>query len=77
MPVPHSPLSFAVESHQSLNYLREQIHKKLLKLNSSECLFLYTKKVMLVGEMSMMSLHERYKDDDGFLYINYAEMDVY
>lgn len=32
---------------------------------------------MLVGEMSMMSLHERYKDDDGFLYINYAEMDVY
>ena len=68
---------FIVEADRPLTYLREQVHKKMKNFSSSQSLFLYTGNVMLVGNAAMGSLRDLYQDPDGFLYINYAEMDVY
>ena len=66
-----------VEADRPLTYLREQIHKKIQNFSPSQSLFLYTGNVMLVGNNTLGSLRDLYQDQDGFLYINYAEMDVY
>ena len=54
------------------------ILRKKLDLSSNDALFLLVKgKVALVGNETFAQIYDKYKDDDGFLYIYYASEQVW
>jgi GABA(A) receptor-associated protein len=48
------------------------IIRKQIQMNSNMGLFLFTKAVIPSNSDNMGYLYNKYKDDDGYLYINYA-----
>jgi hypothetical protein len=49
-----------------------------LKLNEKDALYMFVNnKELLRTEMSLLQAYNNYKDDDGFLYITYMEMNTF
>jgi GABA(A) receptor-associated protein len=48
------------------------IIRKQIQLNSNMGLFLFIKEIIPSGSEKMGNIYNRYKDNDGYLYINYA-----
>ena len=54
------------------------ILKKKLNLDSTSALFLLVKgKIALAGNETFIQIYEKYKDEDGFLYIYYSSEQVW
>jgi GABA(A) receptor-associated protein len=65
---------FAIDRAKTLNYFRAMLLAKLSLDDAANSIYLFTgKKLLHEGGTSMGGLYDRYKDEDGFLYINYAE----
>ncbi len=55
-----------------------EILRKKLSLGKESALFLLVKgKIALVGNDTFESIYDKYKDDDGFLYIYYASEKIW
>ena len=53
------------------------IIRKRLKLASEKGIFLFVNNMIAPSTHTMVELYNRYKDDDGFLYMNYTEENVF
>ena len=53
------------------------IIRKRLKLASEKGIFLFVNNMIAPSTHTMIELYNEYKDDDGFLYMNYTEENVF
>jgi GABA(A) receptor-associated protein len=53
------------------------IIRKRLKLASEKGIFLFVNNMIAPSTNTMIELYNQYKDDDGFLYMNYTEENVF
>ena len=53
------------------------IIRKRLKLASEKGIFLFVNNMIAPSTHTMIDLYNEYKDDDGFLYMNYTEENVF
>lgn len=53
------------------------IIRKRLKLASEKGIFLFVNNMIAPSTHTMVELYNQYKDDDGFLYMNYTEENVF
>jgi hypothetical protein len=53
------------------------ILKKNLNVNDSTAIYITTNNTILSGSLSLDSLYNKYKDADGFLYLNYCSENVF
>ena len=53
------------------------IIRKRLKLSSEKGIFLFVINMLATSTHTMIELYNEYKDDDGFLYMNYTEENVF
>ncbi len=54
------------------------IIRKKLNLDQKEALFfLVNGKTSLTGDLTMLEIYKKYKDEDGFLYIAYASEEIW
>ena len=53
------------------------ILRKKLDLENTQSLFLVVKKNVLIGNETISDIYDKYKDEDGFLYIYYASEEVW
>ena len=53
------------------------IIRKRLKLASEKGIFLFVNNMIAPSTHTMVELYNEYKDDDGFLYMNYTEENVF
>ena len=53
------------------------IIRKRLKLASEKGIFLFVNNMIAPSTHTMIELYNQYKDDDGFLYMNYTEENVF
>ena len=55
-----------------------KIIRKKLNIDEKEALFfLVNGKVSLTGDLTMLEIYKKYKDEDGFLYIAYASEEIW
>ena len=55
-----------------------QIIRKKIKMEKEGAIFLLANgKISLTGDESMLDIYNKYKDEDGFLYIAYASEEVW
>lgn len=53
------------------------IIRKRLKLSSEKGIFLFVNNIIAPSTHTMIDLYNEYKNDDGFLYMNYTEENVF
>jgi hypothetical protein len=65
---------FAIDRAKTINYFRAMLQVKLGLDDTTSSIYLFNgKKLLHDGGMQIGELYDRYKDEDGFLYISYAE----
>ena len=48
------------------------IIRKRLKLSAESAIFIFVKDILPPSSSSILEIYEKYKDDDGFLYLTYS-----
>ena len=80
---PHSKIKemgkskFLIKKDLTLLQFKEVIRKKLDLDSKSALFFLVKGKITLVGNDTFDKIYDKYKDEDGFLYIYYASEEVW
>ena len=71
---------YLIKREYTVDQFINSIRKKL-ELESADALFLLAncknEKAALVGSMTFGDIYEKYKDDDGFLYLIYANEKIW
>ena len=68
---------YLVKNDVTLNQFSLMIRKKLKIEKEQALFFLINGKKSLSGNDSMLSIYNKYKDEDGFLYVAYAAEEVW
>ena len=48
------------------------IHRKRIKLNAEQSIFLFINDTLVVNGKMMSDVYQEHKDEDGFLYVSYS-----
>ena len=62
-------IKYLIPNRYKVSNLLKKI-KSSLKLDSKDSIFLSINKIMLNSNLDMMKVYEKYKADDGFLYVD-------
>ena len=62
-----------MEEKTSMAEVYGHLHKKVLKLDQKSSLFLFFGKIIVNNNWKVKEMHQKYKGDDGILYIQYSD----